>query len=93
MQKLNSYYEMIQIGKAHFLKDVFAFAYPRKQMGTDGAATVDQAVIELTQSGTNAMLGGPAGSVGDHVDGLDGHGICAVQIDGIVWVHWWRNLT
>jgi len=72
---------------------MFAFAYPRKQMGTDGAATVDQAVIELTQSGANAMFSCPAGSVGDYVDGLDGHGLCAVQISGVVWVHRYRKLT
>lgn len=62
-------------------------------MGTDGAATVDQAVIELTQSGVNAVFGGPAGSVGDYIDGLDGHDICAVQIDGAVWVHRERKWT
>lgn len=55
-------------------------------MGTDGAATVDQAVIELSQSGVNAVFGGPAGSVGDDIDGLDGPGLRAVFTDGVVWV-------
>lgn len=55
-------------------------------MGIDRAATIDQAVIELTQGSINAMLGGPTGPIGDYIDGLHHphfHALHAVDFVGI----------
>jgi hypothetical protein len=61
-------------------------SYPRKHMSANGATTINQAVIELTQSGVNTMFSGPTGSIGDNIDGL-GLKLRAVISDGVICVN------